>query len=80
MQIHTIFFRNIMEVDSEILKIVLNDKTFSRNESASIVGGLSRLYDLVGKGLIRAEKKSKRQNGRWACNAWDVVKYARIKK
>lgn len=66
-------------MNEEVLKIVLNDKSFSRNESASIVGGLSRLYDLVGKGLIRAEKKSARQNGRWACNAWDVVKYAKIK-
>lgn len=67
-------------MDEETLKIVLNDKTFSQRESESIVGGRGRLFRLVDKGLIRAEKKpANRQNGRWYCNAYDVIKHAQLK-
>lgn len=66
-------------MSDEILKIVLNNKSFGRNEAASIVGGLNRLNDLIGKGLIRYEKKNKKQNGKWYCNAYDVIKFATIK-
>lgn len=67
-------------VNEEILKIVLNDKTFGRDQAADIVGGLTRLLDLVGKGLIRAEKRTNKQNGKWFCNAYDVIKHARLKR
>lgn len=66
-------------VNEEILKIVLNDKTFGRDQAADIVGGLSRLIDLIGKGLIRAEKRTNKQNGKWFCNAYDVIKHAQLK-
>lgn len=66
-------------VNEEVLKIVLNDKTFGRDTAADIVGGLSRLRDLVGKGLIRAEKLTNKQNGKWFCNAYDVIKHAQLK-
>lgn len=66
-------------VNEEILKIVLNDKTFGRDQAADIVGGLTRLLDLVGKGLIRAEKRTNKQNGKWFCNAYDVIKHAKLK-
>ena len=66
-------------VNEDILKIVLNDKTFGRDQAADIVGGLSRLMKLVGKGLIRAEKRTNKQNGKWFCNAWDVIKWAKLK-
>lgn len=66
-------------VNEEILKIVLNDKTFGRDQDADIVGGLTRLLDLVGKGLIRAEKRTNKQNGKWFCNAYDVIKHAKLK-
>lgn len=46
-------------INEEALKIVLNDKTFGQRTAASIVGGRGRLYDLVGKGLIRCEKPTK---------------------
>ena len=39
-----------------------------------------RLFRLVGSGAIRAEKKpANRQNGRWYCNAFDVLKHAALK-
>ena len=66
-------------VNEEVLKIVLNDKPFGRDQAADIVGGLSRLVDLIGKGLIRAEKRTNKQNGKWFCNAYDVIKYAQLK-
>lgn len=43
-------------LNEEVLKIVLNDKTFSQREAEKIVGSRGRLFDLVGKGAIRAEK------------------------
>ncbi len=66
-------------VNEEVLKIVLNDKTFGRDTAADIVGGLARLMNLVGKGLIRAEKRTNKQNGKWFCNAYDVIKHAKLK-
>lgn len=66
-------------MSEEILKIVLNDKTFGRDEAADIVGGLSRLVELIGKGKIRAEKRNNKQNGKWFCNAYDVLKHASLK-
>ena len=60
-------------LNEAILKIVLNDKTFSQREAEKIVGSRNRLFE-------RAEKKpSDRQNGRWYCNAYDVIKFACIK-
>lgn len=70
----------ISSMNEEVLKIVLNDKTFSQREAETIVGSRGRLFDLVGKGAIRAEKKpANRQNGRWYCNAYDVIKHATLK-
>ena len=67
-------------ISEEVLKIVLNNKTFGQREAADIVGGRGRLFRLVGSGVIRAEKKpADRQNGRWYCNAYDVIKFACIK-
>ena len=68
-----------MNMDEEVLKIVLNDKTFGRNEAADIVGGLTRLRRLIESGLIRMEKPTNKQNGKWFCNAWDVIKHAQLK-
>ena len=63
----------------DVLQIALGGITFSQRESERVVGGRERLFDLVGQGKIRAEKKPKdRQNGRWYCNAYDVIKYATI--
>ena len=58
--------------------IALNGLTFSQREAEKIVGSRRRLFELVAKGEIRAEKKGGRQNSRWFCNAYDCVKNARI--
>lgn len=66
-------------MNEEVLKIVLNNKTFGRDEAADIVGGLSRLVKLIGKGKIRANKRTNKQNGKWFCNAYDVLKHASLR-
>lgn len=66
-------------MNEEVLKIVLNDKSFSKDESVSIVGGLRRFTELCAKGAIRYEKASTSQNGRWKCNAYDVILHAALR-
>ena len=65
-------------MNEEILKIVLNNKTLSKDEAVSIVGGLRRFTELCAQGRIRYTKKSSAQNGRWRCNAYDVIKNASL--
>lgn len=62
----------------QVLQIALGGITFSQRESERIVGGRTRLFKLVGEGKIRAEKRADRQNGRWYCNAYDVITYATL--
>ena len=67
-------------LNETILSVVLNDKTFGQREAADIVGGRGRLFRLVKIGAIRAKKiPETRQNGRWYCNAGDVIKHAELK-
>ena len=41
----------------------------------SMVGGLGRLLKLIEEGKIRSDKPSNKQNGKWFCNAADVLRY-----
>lgn len=67
----------IGEVDrfNVVLQIAAN-VTFSKNTAEIFVGGRSRLERLVAENKIRAEKSTNKQNGRWLCNAADVLRYA----
>jgi len=56
-----------------------NEMYFGKTMAAKIVGGRTRLEKLVGEGKIRAEKKAISQNGKWMCNAGDVIFYAKSK-
>lgn len=59
---------------------VMNGVTFSARMSWKIVGGRTRLMQLIEQGHIRADKGNvNAQNGKWLCNASDVLKYAKIK-
>ena len=58
---------------------VMNSETFGLRTSERIVGGRARLMRLITAGSIRAEKvNGQAQNGKWQCNAGDVLRYARI--
>lgn len=47
----------------------------SKNTAQVLVGGQRRLERLVAENKIRAEKSTDKQNGRWLCNASDVLRY-----
>lgn len=64
----------------ETIYVVMNRETFGQRTSARIVGGMSRLMKLITDGRIRAEKvNGSAKNGKWQCNAGDVLRFARIK-
>ena len=64
----------------ETIMRVMNSMTFGLRYSEKIVGGRGRLMRLIEQGHIRAEKgNGEAQNGKWRCNASDVLRYARVK-
>lgn len=69
-----------MESEEKLTSIYLamNDKTFGQREASEIVGSRRKLLRLVGEGKIRAEKPTKKQNGKWFCNAADVLRYVKL--
>ena len=63
----------------ETIYRVMNSETFGLRKAERIVGGRTRLLRLIEEGKIRAEKTNGNdQNGKWFCNAGDVLRYARI--
>ena len=63
-----------------IIMRVMNGMTFGLRYSERIVGGRGRLMRLIEQGHIRAEKgNGSVQNGKWLCNASDVLRYAKVK-
>ena len=73
---------NIIPMDSvklDVIYRIMNGEVFGLNQSIRIVGGRTRLMRLIEEGKIRAEKQnSAARNGKWMCNAGDVLRYARI--
>lgn len=55
--------------------IVAEKITLSKHIAQQFVGGQRRLERLVAEKKIRAPKSSPRRNGRWECNAADVLRY-----
>lgn len=51
--------------------------TFGKEMAATIVGGESKLLALIADGAIECEKTTKSQNGKWFCNAAQVLKHCR---
>lgn len=68
---------NTAAIQLENILLAMADKCFCKTEAARIVGGRARLVRLVESGEIRADKKSSKQNGRWYCNAADVLRHCR---
>ena len=63
----------------DVIYRIMNGETFGLRQSQRIVGGRARLFRLIEEGKVRAEKvNGKVQNGKWQCNASDVLRYARI--
>lgn len=73
-------YQGEIEERLETIFHVMNGETFGLRTSERIVGGKSRLEKLITEGKVRAEKvNGKAQNGKWQCNASDVLRFARIK-
>ena len=70
---------NLDAMKLDVIYRVMNSETFGLVKSAKIVGGQKRLLRLIEEGKIRAEKvNGQAKNGKWFCNAGDVLRYARI--
>jgi hypothetical protein len=70
---------NLDAAKLETIYSVMNSETFGLRKAEKIVGGRTRLLRLIEEGKIRAEKTNgQAQNGKWFCNAGDVLRYARI--
>lgn len=70
---------NEAEARLNVIYRLMNDRTFGLRYSEKIVGGRARLERLIVEGKIRAEKGNQSaQNGKWLCNASDVLRHAKI--
>jgi hypothetical protein len=72
----------IKEVNPEAIQLenifrVMQHESFCKDKAAKIVGGVKKLEDLIAAGKIAAEKPTKCQNGKWFCNAADVLRHCR---
>ena len=56
---------------------IMSEETFSKDKAAYIVGGEKRLCRLIAEGKIEADKPSGSQNGKWYCNAGQVLAHCR---
>jgi hypothetical protein len=70
---------NEAEARLQTILRLMNDQTFGVRKAEKIVGGRARLERLIVDGKIRAEKvNTTAQNGKWYCNASDVLRHAKI--
>lgn len=79
--------KNIAAVRSDVALLlldniirVMSDKTISKREAADIVGGEKKLLRLIENGEIEAIKPKNVQNGKWYCNAAQVLLHCKYKK
>lgn len=56
---------------------IMSGEYFSKDKSAYIVGGLKKLEHLIEAGKIDVVKPSDSQNGKWYCNAAQVLVHCR---
>lgn len=56
---------------------VMSDEYFGQRKAATIVGGQKKLKHLIETGKIEAIKPKNSQNGKWYCNAAQVLMHCR---
>lgn len=56
---------------------IMSEEFFSKDLSAKIVGGVKKLENLIAAGKIEASKPTNSQNGKWFCNAAQVLQNCR---
>lgn len=68
---------NTSEILLENILNIMSDFTFGKKDAMRIVGGEKKLTDLIAAGEIEASKPSETQNGKWFCNAAQVLRHCR---
>lgn len=68
---------NPSEILLENILNIMDGFTFGKKEAMHIVGGEKRLTDLIAAGKIEACKPTASQNGKWFCNAAQVLMHCR---
>ena len=66
---------NPSDILLENILIEMNEHYFCKDTAAKIVGGTKRLEHLIAIGGIAAEKRVNVQNGKWYCNAAQVLRH-----
>ncbi|MDD3038874.1 hypothetical protein [Bacteroides sp.] len=59
---------------------VMSNETFGKDMSSSIVGGERKLISLIEEGKIESDKPTDAQNGKWHCNAAQVLLHCRCER
>lgn len=68
---------NAAEIQLENILIAMSGEHFCKDKAAKIVGGVKKLEQLIAAGKIEAEKPTNSQNGKWRCNAAQVLMHCR---
>lgn len=73
---------HVIDVNPEAIQLqnimaVMADESFGKDLSAKIVGGVKKLENLIASGAIEATKPNNVQNGKWFCNAAQVLQHCR---
>lgn len=71
------YANGIAEILLDSILDIMSTETFSKDQSAYIVGGEKKLIRLIEAGEIECDKPSNSQNGKWMCNAAQVLRHCR---
>lgn len=59
---------------------LFSTETFGKDKSAYYVGGEKKLMNLIEAGKIESDKPTNVQNGKWHCNAAQVLLHCRCSR
>lgn len=68
---------NPKEILLDNILAMMSKFTFSKDQASTIVGGENQLLTLIADGAIECEKTSNTKNGKWFCNAAQVLQHCR---
>lgn len=68
---------NKKEILLDNILAMMSRFTFGKEQAATIVGGESKLLKYIADGSIECEKPTNSKNGKWFCNAAQVLQHCR---
>lgn len=68
---------NPSEILLENILNMMSEFTFGKNDAMRIVGGQKKLVALIAAGKIEVDKPTNAKNGKWFCNAAQVLRHCR---